>query len=182
MSYHAEYGFSCMGYEIAGALGIKMAEPARDVVCMLGDGSYMMMNSELATAAMMGQRITVVVTDNRGFGCINRLQMSTGQVEFNNLLKDAHGGPNSRIDFAAHAASMGAEAVKVSSIAELEQALARRFDARGPYVVVIDTDPYPSTPHGGHWWDVAPPEVSDREEVRQKRALYDENVRQVVRT
>ena len=74
MSYHMEYGFSCMGYEIAGAMGIKMAEPDRDVVCMLGDGSYMMANSELATAVMMGIKITVVITDNRGFGCINRLQ------------------------------------------------------------------------------------------------------------
>jgi 3D-(3,5/4)-trihydroxycyclohexane-1,2-dione acylhydrolase (decyclizing) len=149
---------------------------------MLGDGSYMMMNSELATAAMMGSRITVVVTDNRGYGCINRLQMSTGGAEFNNLLKDAHGGPNSRIDFAAHAAAMGAEAVKVSTIAELEQALARRHEARGPYVVVVDTDPYPSTPFGGTWWDVAPPEVSEREEVRAKRQAYEANVKQVVRT
>jgi 3D-(3,5/4)-trihydroxycyclohexane-1,2-dione acylhydrolase (decyclizing) len=172
-----EYGYSCMGYEIAGALGIKMAEPDRDVICMLGDGSYMMANSELATAAMMGQRITVVVTDNRGYGCINRLQMSTGGAEFNNLLKDAHGGPNSRIDFAAHAASMGAEAMKVSRVEELEAALARRHEVQGPYVVVIDTDPYASTPHGGHWWDVAVPEVSERKEVRAKRALYEEHLR-----
>ncbi len=177
MSYHMEYGYSCMGYEIAGALGIKMAEPDRDVICMLGDGSYMMANSELATAAMMGQRITVVVTDNRGYGCINRLQMSTGGAEFNNLLKDAHGGPNSRIDFAAHAAAMGAEAVKAGSTAELEAALARRHEAQGPFVVVIDTDPYPSTPHGGHWWDVAVPEVSGREEVRAKRATYEEQLK-----
>jgi 3D-(3,5/4)-trihydroxycyclohexane-1,2-dione acylhydrolase (decyclizing) len=182
MSYHAEYGFSCMGYEIAGALGIKMAEPDRDVVCMLGDGSYMMLNSELATAAMMGLPFTVVVTDNRGYGCINRLQMSTGGAEFNNLLAHARGGPNSRIDFAAHAAAMGAEAVKVSTVAELEQALSRRHEAQGPYVVVIDTDPYPSTPHGGHWWDVAVPEVSERKEVREKRQAYEERLREQART
>ena len=182
MSYHMEYGFSCMGYELAGALGIKMAEPDRDVVCMLGDGSYMMANSELATAAMMGVPFTVVVTDNRGYGCINRLQMSTGGAEFNNLLKDAHGGPNSRIDFAAHAASMGAEAVKVGTIGELEQALSRRHEAKGPYVVVIDTDPYPSTPHGGFWWDVAVPEVSERKEVRAKRTAYEAMVREQART
>jgi 3D-(3,5/4)-trihydroxycyclohexane-1,2-dione acylhydrolase (decyclizing) len=182
MSYHMEYGFSCMGYELAGALGIKMAQPDRDVVCMLGDGSYMMMNSELATAAMMGVPFTVVVTDNRGYGCINRLQMSTGGAEFNNLLAHAHGGPNSRIDFAAHAAAMGAEAVKVSSISELEQALARRHEAKGPYVVVIDTDPYPSTPHGGFWWDVAVPEVSERKEIRAKRTAYEEKVKEQVRT
>jgi 3D-(3,5/4)-trihydroxycyclohexane-1,2-dione acylhydrolase (decyclizing) len=182
MSYHMEYGFSCMGYEIAGALGIKMAEPDRDVICMVGDGSYMMLNAEMATAAMMQVPFTVVITDNRGYGCINRLQMSTGGAEFNNLLKDAHGGPNSRIDFAAHAASMGATSVKVSTIAELEQALARRFDAKGPYVVVIDTDPYPSTPHGGFWWDVAVPEVSDRPEVRAKRTAYEDKVKAIVRT
>ncbi|ROU00319.1 3D-(3,5/4)-trihydroxycyclohexane-1,2-dione acylhydrolase (decyclizing) [Histidinibacterium lentulum] len=174
-SYHMEYGFSCMGYELAGAMAIKMAEPDRDVVCMLGDGSYMMMNSELATAVMMGVKFTVVITDNRGFGCINRLQMATGGAEFNNLLDHTVHAASSRIDFAAHAASMGAEAVKAGSIAELEQALARAKDARGPFVVVIDTDPYPSTPHGGHWWEVAVPEVSPRPEVNEARKGYESN-------
>lgn len=173
MSYHMEYGFSCMGYEVAGAMGIAMAEPGRDVICMVGDGSYMMANSELAIAAMMGIRITLVITDNRGYGCINRLQMGTGGAEFNNLLKHAVGGENSAIDFRAHAASMGATAVKAGSIAELEAALAQAKTAKGPFVVVIDTDPYPGTPHGGTWWDVGVPEVSDRPQVREKRAVYD---------
>lgn len=174
-SYHMEYGFSCMGYEIAGAMGIKMAEPGRDVICFTGDGTYMMANSEMATAAMMGIAFTVVVTDNRGFGCINRLQMATGGAEFNNLLDHAiHANP-SAIDFAAHAAAMGAVAVKVGSIAELEGALARRSSVRGPYVVVIDTDPYPSTPHGGTWWDVGVPEVSGRAEVTAAHARRAEN-------
>jgi 3D-(3,5/4)-trihydroxycyclohexane-1,2-dione acylhydrolase (decyclizing) len=177
MSYHMEYGFSCMGYEIAGALGIKMAEPHRDVVCMLGDGSYMMMNSELATAVMMGLKITVVITDNRGFGCINRLQKATGGAEFNNLLDHAHHVNPSNIDFAAHAAAMGAAAVHVGSIAELEAALARAKEASGPFVVVIDTDPYPSTPHGGHWWEVAVPEVSTRAEVNAAREAYEARLR-----
>ncbi|MDG1118947.1 MAG: 3D-(3,5/4)-trihydroxycyclohexane-1,2-dione acylhydrolase (decyclizing) [Flavimaricola sp.] len=173
MSYHMEYGFSCMGYEIAGAMGIKMAEPDRDVVCMIGDGSYMMMNSEMATAAMMGISFTVVLTDNRGFGCINRLQMATGGAEFNNLLDHAvHTNP-SKIDFAAHAASMGATSVKVSTIEELEAALAGARDVQGPYVVVIDTDPYPSTPHGGSWWEVGVPEVSVRPSVNEARAVYE---------
>ncbi|MBF9036886.1 3D-(3,5/4)-trihydroxycyclohexane-1,2-dione acylhydrolase (decyclizing) [Rhodobacterales bacterium HKCCE2091] len=171
-AYHMEYGFSCMGYEIAGAMGIAMAEPDRDVVCMIGDGSYMMANSELATAAAMGVTFTVVLTDNRGYGCINRLQIGTGGAEFNNLL-DHSSAAASNIDFAAHAASMGAAAVHVSSIAELEDALDRAKQATGPFVVVIDTDPYPSTPHGGHWWDVAVPEVSDRTEVNQARAGYE---------
>lgn len=172
MSYHMEYGFSCMGYEIAGAMGIKMAEPERDVLCFTGDGTYMMANSEMATAAMMGVSFTVIVTDNRGFGCINRLQMGTGGAEFNNLLKDAVHETPSAIDFAAHAASMGATSVKVSSISELEEALAKRGDIKGPYVIVIDTDPYPSTPHGGSWWEVGVPEVSVRSEVNDAWETY----------
>jgi len=174
-SYHMEYGFSCMGYEIPGAMGIKMAQPGADVICFTGDGTYMMANSEMATAAMMGVSFTVVVTDNRGFGCINRLQMGTGGAEFNCMLDHAVGGENSNIDFAAHAAAMGATARKVASIAELEEALARRHKVKGPYVVVIDTDPYASTPHGGTWWEVGTPEVSDRAEVAEARARYEAN-------
>lgn len=174
-SYHMEYGFSCMGYEIAGAMGIKMAQPERDVICFTGDGTYMMANSEMATAAMMGISFTVVVTDNRGYGCINRLQMGTGGAEFNNLLAHAVGGENSNIDFARHAAAMGATSVKVASIAELEQALARRGEITGPYVIVIDTDPYPSTGPGGTWWDVGVPEVSERAEVTAAHGAYLQN-------
>jgi len=174
-SYHMEYGFSCMGYEIAGAMGIKMAEPDRDVICFTGDGTYMMANSEMATAAMMGVSFTVVVTDNRGFGCINRLQMGTGGAEFNNLLDHAIGGDNSSIDFAKHAEAMGATSIKVASIAELEEALAKRSRITGPYVIVIDTDPYPSTEPGGTWWDVGVPEVSDRAQVSEAYAAYIEN-------
>ncbi|MCU0901882.1 MAG: 3D-(3,5/4)-trihydroxycyclohexane-1,2-dione acylhydrolase (decyclizing) [Cypionkella sp.] len=172
-AYHMEYGFSCMGYEIAGAIGIKLAEPARDVICMVGDGSYMMMNSEMATAAMLGVHFTTVITDNRGYGCINRLQMGTGGAEFNNLYAHAAVQTQPQIDFAAHAAAMGATAVKVGSIAELEAALARRDQIAGPYVIVIDTDPYPSTPHGGTWWDVAVPEVSPRPGMAAVRATYE---------
>ncbi|MGV6848474.1 MAG: 3D-(3,5/4)-trihydroxycyclohexane-1,2-dione acylhydrolase (decyclizing), partial [Marinibacterium sp.] len=171
-SYHMEYGFSCMGYEIPGAMGIKMAEPEADVICFTGDGTYLMANSELATAAMMGISFTVIVTDNRGFGCINRLQMGTGGAEFNNLLDHAVHETPSAIDFAGHAAALGARAVKVASIGELEAALAQRDSVHGPYVIVIDTDPYPSTRQGGTWWEVAVPEVSDRPEVREKHAEY----------
>ena len=174
-SYHMEYGFSCMGYEIAGAMGIKMAQKDADVICFTGDGTYMMANSEMATAAMMGIPFTVVVTDNRGYGCINRLQMRCGGAEFNNLLDHAIGGENSNIDFAKHAESMGATSVKVASIAELEEALAKRAEAKGPYVIVIDTDPYPSTEPGGTWWDVGVPEVSERTQVNAARAEYETN-------
>lgn len=172
-SYHMEYGFSCMGYEIAGAMGIKMAQPDRDVICFAGDGTYMMANSELATAAMMGIGFTVVITDNRGFGCINRLQMATGGAEFNNLFAHTIHDRPSAIDFAKHAEAMGATSVKVASINAFEQALARRGDIKGPYVIVIDTDPYRSTEHGGTWWEVSVPEVSGRTEVTAARAAHE---------
>jgi 3D-(3,5/4)-trihydroxycyclohexane-1,2-dione acylhydrolase (decyclizing) len=175
--YHMEYGFSCMGYEIAGAMGIKMARPQADVICMLGDGSYMMANSELATAVMMGVPFTVVITDNRGYGCINRLQKGTGGAGFNNLLDQSYHVNPSHIDFAAHAAAMGAHAVKVATIAELESALQAAKGAAIPQVIVIDTDPWPGTEAGGAWWDVGVPEVSDRAEVKAARAAYETQVK-----
>ncbi|MGB0901464.1 3D-(3,5/4)-trihydroxycyclohexane-1,2-dione acylhydrolase (decyclizing) [Halocynthiibacter sp.] len=171
-AYHMEYGFSCMGYEIAGAMGIKMAEPHRDVICFTGDGTYMMANSELAAAVMMGVDFTIVVTDNRGYGCINRLQMGTGGAEFNNLLDHSQHEVPSAIDFVKHAESMGAQAVKVSDIAGLETELASRGE-KGVKVIVIDTDPYPSTEAGGYWWDVAVPEASNRDEVNEARSRYE---------
>ncbi|MDQ0455492.1 3D-(3,5/4)-trihydroxycyclohexane-1,2-dione acylhydrolase (decyclizing) [Rhizobium paknamense] len=178
LSYHMEYGFSCMGYEVAGGLGIKMAEPHRDVIVMVGDGSYMMMNSELVTAVALNQKITLVITDNRGYGCINRLQMGTGGAEFNNLYAHtSHVNPPA-IDFAAHAAAMGADARKVSSIAELEEALAAAREATNTTVIVIDTDPYPAMEEGGFWWDVAVPEVSVRQEVKDARAQYEAMIKE----
>jgi 3D-(3,5/4)-trihydroxycyclohexane-1,2-dione acylhydrolase (decyclizing) len=111
-SYHMEYGFSCMGYEIAGGLGAKMAHPEKDVVVMVGDGSYMMMNSEIATSVMLGLKLNIVLLDNRGYGCINRLQMGTGGANFNNLLKDSYHEACPRSIFAAHAESMGAIAAR----------------------------------------------------------------------
>ena len=105
-----EYGFSCMGYEIAGGLGVKMALPEREVFVMVGDGSYMMMNSELQTSVMLGRKLIVTVLDNRGYGCINRLQGACGGASFNNLIRDVdHRVDESWIDFAGHARSMGAD-------------------------------------------------------------------------
>lgn len=171
--YHMEYGFSCMGYEVAGALGIKMARPDADVICMVGDGSYMMANSELATAVMMGVPFTVVLTDNRGYGCINRLQKHTGGAPFNNLLDDSYHVNPSAIDFVAHAASMGAKAVKAGSIAQLEAELKAARSSAIPVVIVIDTDPMPSTAAGGTWWEVGVPEVSVRPAVNEAREKYE---------
>jgi 3D-(3,5/4)-trihydroxycyclohexane-1,2-dione acylhydrolase (decyclizing) len=171
--YHMEYGFSCMGYEIAGAMGIKMAQPDRHVICMVGDGSYMMANSELATAVMMGVPFTVILTDNRGYGCINRLQKATGGAPFNNLLADSYHVNPADLDFVAHARSMGAQAVKAATIAELEAAIQTAKSATIPTVIVIDTDPMPGTGAGGTWWEVAVPEVSERPEVNKARKAYE---------
>ena len=172
-SYHLEYGFSTMGYEIAGGLGVKLARPADDVVVMVGDGSYMMLNSEIASSIMLGAKLTIVVLDNAGYACINRLQMATGGASFNNLLQDTHHVALPQIDFAAHAASMGALARKVGSIAELETALAETADVERTTVIVIDTDPLVTTEAGGHWWDVAVPGVSTRPQVNAARAEYE---------
>ncbi|BDA83465.1 3D-(3,5/4)-trihydroxycyclohexane-1,2-dione acylhydrolase (decyclizing) [Aureimonas sp. SA4125] len=171
--YHLEYGFSCMGYEIAGGLGVKLARPDDDVVVMVGDGSYLMMNSEIATSVMLGLKLVIVVLDNRGYGCINRLQRSTGAEGFNNLLDDAHHLALPDIDFAGHARALGAIASKVGSIADLEAALSAARDNDRTTVVVIDTDAYAVTEAGGTWWDVAVPEVSTRRAVNEARAAYE---------
>src|ERR1700746_1289270 len=117
-TYHLEYGYSCMGYEIAGGLGVKLAEPEREVWVLVGDGSYLIMNSEIATSVMLDKKLNIVVLDNGGFGCIDRLQRSCGGASFNNLFPNGSG-----IDFAGHAASLGANSRKVASLAEIEAAL-----------------------------------------------------------
>ena len=171
--YHAEYGYSCMGYEIAGGVGVKMASPKSDVFVLVGDGSYMMLNSELATSVMLGYKIIVVVLDNRGYGCINRLQNATGGAPFNNLLENCRtiegGAP--KLDFAGHAAAMGAQSEKVASLAELESALSRAQAADRSYLITLDTDPF-ETSDGGFWWDVAVPEVSERSQVNSAYENY----------
>ncbi|KWZ43302.1 3D-(3,5/4)-trihydroxycyclohexane-1,2-dione acylhydrolase (decyclizing) [Burkholderia savannae] len=173
--YHVEYGYSCMGYEIAGGLGAKLARPAREVIVMVGDGSYLMMNSEIATSVMLGAKLVVVVLDNRGYGCINRLQQACGGAPFNNLFDDCVQGPLGapRIDFAAHARALGAHAEHVADVAALEAAMARARASDRTYVICIDTDPARTTPDGGWWWEVAVPEVSPRDAVRDARANYE---------
>jgi 3D-(3,5/4)-trihydroxycyclohexane-1,2-dione acylhydrolase (decyclizing) len=166
-TYHVEYGYSCMGYEIAGGLGAKFATPEREVWVLLGDGSYLMMNSEIATSVMLDKKLTIVLLDNGGFGCIDRLQRSCGGASFNNLFLDGSG-----IDFAGHAASLGASSRKVAGLAELEAALPEIRGERRSSVIVIATDPAASTNAGGAWWDVAVPAVSDRAEVATARAAY----------
>jgi 3D-(3,5/4)-trihydroxycyclohexane-1,2-dione acylhydrolase (decyclizing) len=167
--YHLEYGYSCMGYEIAGGLGTKLALPDREVFVMVGDGSYLMMNSEIATSVAMKKKLVIVLLDNHGFGCINRLQQACGGAPFNNLL-----GPDApAVDFAAHARSLGAHAEQVKTVSDLEGALERAMLRDRTAVVVIETDPARPFPGGGAWWDVPVPEVSARPEVRAARQAYE---------
>ncbi|HEY3597650.1 MAG TPA: 3D-(3,5/4)-trihydroxycyclohexane-1,2-dione acylhydrolase (decyclizing) [Paraburkholderia sp.] len=174
-AYHVEYGYSCMGYEIAGGLGVKLARPEREVIVMVGDGSYLLLNSEIATSVMLGAKLIVVVLDNRGYGCINRLQQACGGAPFNNLFDDCAQGPLGAptVDFAAHARALGAQAEHVANVQELEAAMQRARAADRTYVVSIDTDAARTTDDGGWWWEVAVPEVSARAGVREARARYE---------
>lgn len=180
--YHMEYGYSCMGYEVAGAMGIKLALPEREVICFVGDGSYMMANAELATAVMRRIPFTVVLTDNAGYGCINRLQQICGGAEFNNMYVDCNIEGQPAIDYVAHAGSMGAHAVKAADLAQLEVEIAAARERNIPTVIVINTTakpgpgPVPNTSGGGAWWDVAVPQVGGPERLENARRNYIENV------
>jgi 3D-(3,5/4)-trihydroxycyclohexane-1,2-dione acylhydrolase (decyclizing) len=169
VSYHLEYGYSCMGYEIAGGLGAKLAHPQRQVCVMVGDGSYLMLNSEIATSVALGAKLVIVVLDNRGFGCIQRLQAATGGASFNNLLDDE--AP--RVDFVAHARSLGAQAEKVQDLKGLSTAMERALRSRKTAVIVIDTDPQRGTAEGGAWWDVAVTQAPRSAAQKKARAAYE---------
>jgi 3D-(3,5/4)-trihydroxycyclohexane-1,2-dione acylhydrolase (decyclizing) len=168
-SFDAEYGYSCMGYEIAGAWGAKMALPDREVVSWVGDGSYLMMNSDIYSTVMTGHKVIYIVCDNGGFAVINRLQVNTGGEEFNNLLHTTRHERMFRVDFVKHAEAMGAISEKVGTIEELKEAFARAKAADRTSVIVIEVSQYDWT-EGGAWWEVGVPEVSDRAQVRVARA------------
>ncbi len=166
--YHCEYGYSTMGYEIAGGLGVKIACPQRPVVVMVGDGSWLMLNSEIATSVAMGLPLIVVLLDNSGFGCIERLQHAVGGASFNNRR------PGPAPDFVSQARGLGAIAEKMADIAELEAGLARALTAERTTVLVLDADGQATSSIGGAWWDVPVAEVSARPEVRAARAAYEQ--------
>lgn len=173
-NYHMDYAYSCMGYEVAGGLGVKLARPEREVIVIVGDGSYMMLNSELASSVLLGRKIIVVILDNRGYGCIERLQIGSGGASFNNMLDDCvpEGGARSAIDFAMHGRSMGADAVHVRDTEELRRELHRARAASKSQVLVINTTHQRTTGDGGAWWEVAVPEVSARAEVAAAHRAY----------
>jgi 3D-(3,5/4)-trihydroxycyclohexane-1,2-dione acylhydrolase (decyclizing) len=168
-----EFGFSCMGYEIAGGWGARISqsevEPEQDTIVFTGDGSYMLMNSDIYSSVLTGKKLIVLVLDNGGFAVINKLQNNTGNESFNNLIADCPtvAEPFS-VDFVAHAAAMGANAEKVSNFVELEEAFKRAKAASKTSVIVMDVDPYDGWTTEGHtWWEVGTPHVSDHARVRE---------------
>jgi 3D-(3,5/4)-trihydroxycyclohexane-1,2-dione acylhydrolase (decyclizing) len=184
--YHVEYGFSCMGYEIAGGLGVKLADPERDVYVLVGDGSYLMLSSELVTAVQEGVKLTVVLVDNHGYNSIGSLSRSLGTDGFGTLYRyrrDGSLGVDSDrrtdhlpLDLAANAKSLGARAVRASTIAELRAALADAKAEPRTTVIVIEVDRYEGVPSYESWWDVAVAEVSDVAAVRIAREQYEQAV------
>lgn len=183
--YHVEYGYSCMGYEIAGGLGVKLGDPSQEVYVLVGDGSYLMMNSEIVTSIQEGLRLTIIVVDSHGYRSIGSLAASMGaQNNFQQLRHrdEASGrleGPVLTVDFASHAASMGAVASTVSTLDELRAALAAARVADRTSVIVTEIWPEAYVPSYG-WWDVPVAEVSESESVRGARAEY-ERARQAER-
>ena len=167
-TFDCEFGYSCMGYEIAGGWGAKMADPDREVIVFTGDGSYLMMNSDIYSSVLTGHKLIIIVCDNGGFAVINRLQVGKGGVSFNNLFEHCRVKNLVGVDFAKHAESMGAIAETVQGTGELELAFARARAADRTSVIVIKTDGFKWTP-GDAWWQVDVPEVSERAEVRAAR-------------
>jgi len=172
-SFDCEYGFSCMGYEISGGWGAKMALPDSEVIVFVGDGSTMMLNSDLYSSVLSGHKMIVIVCDNGGFAVINRLQINQGGVPFNNLIADAKVVDPIHVDFAGLAAAQGCLSETVATVTELEQALDRARAADRTYVIALRTDPYKWT-EGGTFWEVGVPEVSNRSEVLTARRELDE--------
>jgi 3D-(3,5/4)-trihydroxycyclohexane-1,2-dione acylhydrolase (decyclizing) len=177
-SVDIEFGYSCMGYEIAGGWGARMAKADGDVIVFVGDGSYLMHNSDIYSSALTGHKLILIVCDNGGFAVIEKLQRSTGNESFNNQLaacrhqrKDA---ALPRVDFAQHAASLGARAEKVTSLGELANAYQRAKQSATTYAIVIDVDEHKWSSADNAWWQVGLPEVTDREEVQSAAANFSE--------
>jgi 3D-(3,5/4)-trihydroxycyclohexane-1,2-dione acylhydrolase (decyclizing) len=177
--YHVEYGYSCMGYEIAGALGIKLAAPDREVFAMLGDGSYLMMAQEIVTAVSEGIKLVIVLVQNHGFASIGSLSESLGsqrfgtQYRFRNTETGMLDGARLPIDLAANAESLGADVVRVSTIDELRVALGKARAAERTTVVHIETDPLAPVPSSESWWDVPVSEVSALDSTQNARQSYE---------
>jgi 3D-(3,5/4)-trihydroxycyclohexane-1,2-dione acylhydrolase (decyclizing) len=181
--YHVEYGYSCMGYEIAGGLGVKLAAPEREVYVLVGDGSYLMMAQEIVTSIQERAKLTIVLVDNRGFSSIGSLSRSLGSDGFGTLYRyrvdgslgtdSADSGAQLPIDLAANAASLGARVFRATSTDELREALTAAKDVAETVVIHIEVDRYEGVPSYESWWDVPVAEVSEVDDVRRARADYE---------
>jgi 3D-(3,5/4)-trihydroxycyclohexane-1,2-dione acylhydrolase (decyclizing) len=178
--YHMEYGYSCMSYEIPAAMGAKIADPSREIYVFLGDGTYLMMPTEIATSVQEGVKMIIVLVDNHGFASIGSLSRSLGLGGFGTSYRvrsEASGqldGDRLNVDFVANARSLGAHALKANTVAELKKALEEAKTADRTTVIVVETDPTVGVPGYESWWDVAVAEVSEMDSVRQARASYEE--------
>jgi len=177
--YHVEYGYSCMGYEIAGGLGVRMAAPDRDVYVMVGDGSYLMMAQELVTAVQEGIKIIVVLVQNHGFASIGALSQELGAQRFGTAYRFRDPGTGRLdgdtlpVDLAANAASLGVRVLRVDGVTALREALQQaRAHTGGPVLVHVEADPLVAAPDSGSWWDVPVPEVSTLDSTRQAHQAY----------
>lgn len=177
--YHLEYGYSCMGYEIAGGLGVKMADPSREVYVMVGDGSYLMMCSEIVTAMQEGYKLNIILLDNHGFSSIGGLSQSVGSggfgtdYRFRNPETGHLDGDSLRVDFTTNAASLGAHAIRAVTGDDLQRALEETRRSNRTTVIVVEVDKEMRVPGYESWWDVPVAEVSEDEAVRTARAEYD---------
>ena len=192
---HLEFGFSCMGYELPAAIGVRLAEPdpAKRIVSFLGDGTFLMAPTELVTAAQEGLAITVVIPENRGYQVIHRLQMLRSGREFGNEFRYRDGGLDLTgsgegigakpprlegdyldVDLVKVAEGLGALAVRATTADEVREALATTRDHSGPVVIVVPAIPHADLPGAGVWWDVAPAEVAEQEAVARLRAEYED--------
>ena len=175
--YHAEYGYSCMGYEIAGALGVKLADPRREVFAFLGDGSYLMLHTEIVTAVQEGLKLIVIVNDNHGFGCIHNLQRGSGGKSFGNEFRQRLGKPGRLegkpvdVDFAKNAESLGATGLRAHTLAELTAALTTAQAATGTVVIHVTVRADVGLP-GYSWWDVPVSATSRLASVRAASKAY----------
>jgi len=175
-TFDCEYGFSCMGYEISGAWGAAMARQTGEVFAMVGDGSYLMLNSDIYASVLSGHKMILVVCDNEGYAVIERLQTNQGGASYNNMLADSTGtGTDARVDFTAHAAAMGAVTFEVDSLSEFAEALEKARAATTSVVIVTKVRAKDFT-EGGAFWQVGVPEVSERASVTAARAAMDKGL------
>jgi 3D-(3,5/4)-trihydroxycyclohexane-1,2-dione acylhydrolase (decyclizing) len=178
--YHVEYGYSCMGYEIAGGLGVKLADPGREVFVLVGDGSYLMMAQEIVTAVAERVKLVIVLVDNRGFASIGSLSQALGSQRFGTSYRYRNpetgllDGDVLPVDLAANAASLGADVLRARTVAEFRAALATARAAERTTVVCVETDPLAPAPSSQAWWDVPVAEVSALASTQKAREAYDE--------